>query len=123
MVPGSEEGETSGSLANILNLNTEVGLESVFGQVKNSSKERKFSESVELILKLNVDPSKGNQMVRGTCILPAGLGTEVRIAVFADFEFHHLAKEAGADILGSADILSDIATGKCDFDKIIATPE
>ena len=60
MVPGSEEGESSGSLANILNLDTEMGLESVFGQIKTSSKERKFSESVELILKLNVDPSKGN---------------------------------------------------------------
>jgi large subunit ribosomal protein L1 len=88
MVPGSEEGESSGSLANILNLNTEMGLDSVFGQIKASSKERKFSESVELILKLNVDPSKGNQMVRGTCILPAGVGKEVRIAVFSDMEFH-----------------------------------
>jgi large subunit ribosomal protein L1 len=76
-----------------------------------------------MILKLNVDPSKGNQMVRGTCILPAGVGKEVRIAVFSDLEFHEQAKEAGADILGSADILQDISTGKCDFDKIIATPE
>ncbi len=62
-------------------------------------------------------------MVRGTCILPAGVGKEVRVLVFSDMEFHAAAQEAGADLLGSEDVLKDISTGKCDFDKIIATPE
>lgn len=60
----------------------------IFEQAKTVSKERKFVESVELIVKLNVDPTQGDQNIRGTCILPAGTGKEVKVCVFAGDEFH-----------------------------------
>ena len=56
--------------------------------VKEMSKKRGFTESLELILKLNVDPTQGDQNIRGTCVLPAGTGKEVKICVFANSEFH-----------------------------------
>jgi large subunit ribosomal protein L1 len=62
-------------------------------------------------------------MVRGTCILPAGIGKDIKIAVFADTEFHDTAKGAGADFIGDEDLLKDIADGTIKFDKIIATAE
>ena len=80
--------EDDGSVASLLKLDEEVTLSNIFDKMKTGSKERKFSEAVEIILKLNVDPTKGNQNVRGTCIMPAGIGKEVRVAVFADMEFH-----------------------------------
>jgi len=70
-----------------------------------------------------VDPTKGGQMIRGTCILPAGTGNEVRVAVFADEEFHSSLKDIGTDIIGDASLLLEIANGTMNFDKIIATPE
>lgn len=60
----------------------------MFPYLKQISKQRKFNESLELILKLNVDPTQGDQNVRGTCILPCGTGKEVKVCVFADKEFH-----------------------------------
>ena len=60
----------------------------VFKVAREISKERKFKESFEVILKLNVDPTQGDQNVRGTCVLPAGTGQEVRVCVFAGEEFH-----------------------------------
>jgi large subunit ribosomal protein L1 len=87
------------------------------------SKERKFKESVEAIVKLNVDPTKGDQMIRGTCILPAGTGKEIKVCVFADAEFHKELIEAGADIIGDESIIQKIADGEVPFDKIICTSE
>ena len=87
------------------------------------SKERKFDESVELIVKLGVDPTKGDQMIRGTCILPAGTGKEIKVCVFADGEFHQELKAVGADVIGNDQTLQDIANGKIDYDKIICTQE
>lgn len=84
---------------------------------------RKFNESFELILKLNVDPTQGDQNVRGTCILPAGTGQSVRVCVFADKEFHGQLTELGADVIGDAEVLKQIAAGEIHFDKIVTTPE
>ena len=70
------------------NINREYSVKEIFSAVKSSSKERKFPESLELILQLNVDPTQGDQNVRGTCVLPAGTGQTIRVAVFADKEFH-----------------------------------
>lgn len=85
------------------------------------SKERKFDESVELIVKLGVDPTKGDQMIRGTCILPSGTGKEIKVCVFADGEFHNDLRAVGADVIGNDQTLLDIANGKIDYDKIICT--
>lgn len=103
--------------------NKEYSASEIFAQLKQISKERKFAESLELIVKLNVDPTQGDQNVRGTCVLPAGTGKEVRVAVFADQEFHQDLMTAGADIIGDEKLLKDIADGNINFDRIIATAE
>ena len=72
---------------------------------------------------MNVDPKYFDQNVRGTCILPAGTGKEVKVCVFSGNEFHEDVKTAGADVIGDDQVLADISEGKTEFDKIIATPE
>jgi large subunit ribosomal protein L1 len=82
----------------------------------------KFDETVEIALKLNVDPRHADQMVRGSVVLPAGTGKKVRVAVVAKDAKADEAKEAGADIVGAEDLISEIQGGKIDFDVLIATP-
>ncbi len=82
-----------------------------------------FDETVELVVRLGVDPRKADQMVRGTVALPSGTGTDVRIAVFAQGEAATAAAEAGADIVGAEDLAEQIQAGKMDFDIAIATPD
>ncbi len=82
----------------------------------------KFDETVEIALKLNVDPRHADQMVRGSVVLPAGTGKSVKVAVIAKDAKADEAKEAGADIIGSDDLIEDIQAGKIDFDVLIATP-
>jgi len=86
-------------------------------------KSAKFDETIELSLKLNVDPRHADQMVRGSVILPAGTGKTVRVAVVAKDAKADEAKAAGADIAGGSDIIDDIQAGKMDFDVLIATPD
>ena len=95
----------------------------VFEAARNAGKERNFLESYEVILKLNVDPKYFDQNVRGTCVLPAGTGKDVNVCVFSGTEYHDEVKEEGADIIGSDEVLANIAEDKIEFDKIIATPE
>ncbi len=78
----------------------------------------KFDETVEIALKLNVDPRHADQMVRGSVILPAGTGKSVRVAVVAKDAKADEAKAAGADIVGSDDLIADIQAGKIDFDVL-----
>jgi large subunit ribosomal protein L1 len=82
-----------------------------------------FDETVELVVRLGVDPRKADQIVRGTVALPAGTGKDVRVAVFATGEAATAAREAGADIVGSDDLASQIEGGMLDFDVAIATPD
>ena len=82
----------------------------------------KFDETVEVALKLNVDPRHADQMVRGSVVLPAGTGKKVRVAVVAKDAKADEAKEAGADLVGAEDLIEDIQSGKIDFDVLIATP-
>lgn len=84
---------------------------------------RNFVETVEISLKLNVDPRKANQVVRGTVSLPHGVGKEVRVAVFARGDDAAAALEAGASVVGAEDLLAIVQAGKLDFDRVIATPE
>jgi large subunit ribosomal protein L1 len=82
-----------------------------------------FDETVELVVRLGVDPRKADQIVRGTVALPSGTGKDVRVAVFATGEAATAAREAGADIVGSDDLAEQIQGGMLDFDVTIATPD
>ena len=82
----------------------------------------KFDETVEIALSLNVDPRHADQMVRGSVVLPAGTGKNVRVAVIAKDAKADEAKAAGADIVGAEDFIDDIAKGELNFDVLIATP-
>lgn len=83
----------------------------------------KFDESVDLAVRLGVDPKKSDQMVRGVCRLPHGTGKTVRILVFAKGEKEAEARAAGADFVGAEDMVAKIQGGWLDFDKAIATPD
>jgi len=83
----------------------------------------KFDGSVDLAVRLGVDPRHSDQMVRGSVLLPHGTGRKVRILVFAKGEKEKEALEAGADYVGVDDILEKIKTGWLDFDRVIATPD
>ena len=82
-----------------------------------------FDETVELVVRLGVDPRKADQMVRGTVALPSGTGGDVRVAVFAAGEAAEEARAAGADIVGADDLAASIEAGNFDFDVAIATPD
>ena len=88
-----------------------------------SVKATKFDETVELALRLGVDPRKADQMIRGTCALPHGLGKEVRIVVFAKGEKILEAQEAGADHVGGEELSKKIQEGWFDFERVVATPD
>jgi large subunit ribosomal protein L1 len=83
----------------------------------------KFDETIELVVRLGVDPRKADQMVRGTVALPAGTGKDVRIAVFATGEAAEAARAAGADLVGADDLFERVEGGMMDFDLVIASPE
>lgn len=83
----------------------------------------KFDETVELALRLGVDPRHADQMVRGSVALPNGLGKSVRVLVFAKGEKEKEAQESGADVVGAEDLIEKIQKGWMEFDKAIATPD
>jgi large subunit ribosomal protein L1 len=86
-------------------------------------KSAKFDETVEVALNLNVDPRHADQMIRGSVVLPHGTGKKVRVAVFAKGDKIDEAKAAGADLVGSDELIEQIQQGKIDFDIVIATPD
>lgn len=83
----------------------------------------KFDETVELTMWLGVDPRKADQLVRGTLVLPHGLGKAVRVVVIAQGDKIKEAEEAGADFVGGEDIVTRIKGGWLDFDAVVATPD
>jgi large subunit ribosomal protein L1 len=91
-------------------------------KVKSLSK-AKFDETVELAVRLGVDPRKAEQIVRGTISLPSGTGKTNRVAVFAAGEAAQAARDAGADVVGAEDLVAKVAGGFLDFDVAIATPD
>jgi len=93
-----------------------------FDLVKSLSN-RKFDETVEVAMRLGVDPRKADQMIRGTVSLPNGTGKSVRVAVFAAGDQAREAEAAGADIVGADDLVARIEKGFLDFDVAIATPD
>jgi len=83
----------------------------------------KFDETVDLVVRLGVDPRHADQMVRGAVVLPNGLGKDVRVLVFAKGEKEKEATEAGADYVGAEDLVAKIQGGWFEFDTAIATPD
>jgi len=83
----------------------------------------KFDESVDLVVRLGVDPKHSDQMVRGSVVLPHGTGKKVRVLVFAKGEKEKEAKEAGADFVGVEEFVEKINKGWLDFDTVVATPD
>ena len=100
-------------------------LEDALKLVLSNSKQaaRKFVESVEVAISLDIDTRQSDQAVRGMVQLPHGTGKTVRVAVFAKGEKADAAKAAGADIVGADDLKEAIMGGKSDFDRVIATPD
>ena len=83
----------------------------------------KFDETVDVAVRLGVDPRHADQMVRGSVVLPNGIGKEVRVLVFAKGEKEKEAQEAGADFVGNEELIEKIKGGWLDFDKAVATPD
>lgn len=90
--------------------------------IKQTAK-AKFDESVELHVRLGIDPKQSTQIVRGTILLPNGIGKSRKVAVIAKGEKQTEAKEAGADIYGLQEVIDEIAKGVINFDVLVATPD
>ncbi len=92
-------------------------------QLVGEAKYAKFDETVEVHVRLGIDTRQADQQVRGSISLPNGIGKSVRVAVFAEGDKAREAQEAGADIVGSDDLVADIQNGMLDFDATVATPD
>ena len=82
-----------------------------------------FDETIDLVVRLSVDPRKAEEMIRGTVALPSGTGKSVRVAVFAQGDAANAAREAGADHVGAEDLATEVEGGMLDFEIAIATPD
>jgi large subunit ribosomal protein L1 len=102
--------------------NKNYAIDDALSMVKASAT-AKFDESVDTSIILGVDPRKSDQVVRGSVVMPRGLGKSVRVAVFAQGALAEAAKAAGADIVGFEDLAAEVKGGKMDFDVVIATPD
>ena len=110
----------------LVDKNKRYSLEEAIDLLKEMEKilKRNFDETVELAMRLNVDPRYADQMVRGSVVLPHGLGKPIRVVVFAEGEDAKRAEEAGADYVGGDDLINKILKEEwTDFDVAIATPE
>jgi large subunit ribosomal protein L1 len=90
---------------------------------KETSTTKRFDATVEVAMRLGVDPRKADQMVRGTVSLPHGTGKTARVAVFATGDKADEARAAGADIVGGDDLIEKVSNGQLDFDAAVATPD
>jgi large subunit ribosomal protein L1 len=92
-------------------------------RLAKKSARAKYDETVEVAMRLGVDPRKADQMVRGTVNLPHGTGKTARVLVFANGDKAEAAREAGADFVGSDDMIEKVSGGWLDFDAVVATPD
>lgn len=102
--------------------NQKYGLREALELTKSLAR-AKFDETVEMVVRLGVDPRKADQMVRGSTVLPHGIGKSVRVLVFAKGEKAQEAQKAGADYVGAEDLIEKITGGWLEFDKTVATPD
>lgn len=98
------------------------GLEDAVALVKETAW-AKFDETLDMAVRLGVDPRHSDQVVRGAVVLPHGIGKSARVVVFAKGEKEKEAKDAGADYVGAEDIAERISGGWLDFDRVVATPD
>lgn len=108
--------------AKLVSADKKYSLDEAFGLIGKVAT-AKFDESVEVAIRLGVDPKQSDQAVRGAIALPHGLGKQVRVLVFAKGPKEADAKSAGADFVGADDLVAKINGGWLDFDKVIATPD
>ncbi|HJQ06600.1 MAG TPA: 50S ribosomal protein L1, partial [Nocardioides sp.] len=92
-------------------------------KIAKAASKKKFDETVDVSMRLGVDPRKADQMVRGTVSLPHGTGKTVRVLVLANADKADAAREAGADYVGGDELIDKIAGGWLDFDAVVATPD
>ncbi len=118
MAHGKKYKEASG----LIDSNKRYTVEEACALVGKTGK-KKFDETVDISIKLGVDPKHADQMVRGAVVLPHGIGKVVRVAVFAKGDKAKEAEAAGADIVGAEDLAAKVAEGWLEFDKAIATPD
>lgn len=113
------------SAAELVDRNKRYGVDEAFKLLKETVSRRgvKFDQTVDVAINLGVDPKHADQMVRGAVVLPNGIGKTVRVAVFAKGEKQREAQDAGADVVGEAELAKRIEEGFMDFDTVIATPD
>ncbi|HET7387865.1 MAG TPA: 50S ribosomal protein L1 [Nocardioidaceae bacterium] len=92
-------------------------------KIAKAASKRKFDETVDVAMRLGVDPRKADQMVRGTVNLPHGTGKTARVLVFANAAMADAAREAGADFVGGDEMIEKVNGGWLDFDAVVATPD
>ena len=97
-------------------------IEDALAMVKSAAT-AKFDESIDVAVNLGVDPRKSDQVVRGSVVMPHGIGKSIRVAVFAQGANAEAAKEAGAEVVGFEDLAAEVKGGRMDFDVVIATPD
>src|SRR5215210_6646296 len=92
-------------------------------KIAKTTSKKKFDETVDVVMRLGVDPRKADQMVRGTVILPHGTGKTARVLVFASGDKAEAAREAGAEFVGGDELIDEVSKGRLDFDAVVATPD
>ena len=92
-------------------------------KIAKGGSKKKFDETVDVVMRLGVDPRKADQMVRGTVNLPHGTGKTARVLVFANADKADAAREAGAEFVGGDELIEKVAGGWLDFDAVVATPD
>ena len=92
-------------------------------KIAKTSSKKKFDETVDVVMRLGVDPRKADQMIRGTVSLPHGTGKTARVLVFANADKAEAAREAGADFVGGDELIEKVNGGWLDFDAVVATPD
>lgn len=118
----SEMGKSYRKVLEKVDRNQRYPLEDSLKLVKETAR-AKFDETVDMAIRLGVDPRQADQNIRGTVALPHGMGKTVRILAFAKGEKEREAQEAGADFVGSDELIKKISEGWLDFDKAVATPD
>jgi large subunit ribosomal protein L1 len=118
----SEMGKSYRKVLEKVDRNQRYQLEDSLKLVKETAR-AKFDETVDMAIRLGVDPRQADQNIRGTVALPHGMGKTVRILAFAKGEKEREAQEAGADFVGSDELIKKISEGWLDFDKAVATPD
>jgi len=118
----AEHGKKYQEAVRVLDRDNSYSLDEAIELAKKAAYSR-FDETVELHLRMNLDPRNADQQIRGTTTLPHGLGKPIRVLVFAQGEGERIADQAGADFVGADDLVKKIEEGWLEFDVAIATPE